>query len=43
MDFCVLNYNYKKEGKISRPTLNKFTYLRYKHKAESDGAAEYDD
>lgn len=28
------------EQKKSTSMLNKFTYLRYKHKAESDGTAE---
>lgn len=33
----------KQKEKKSRPMLNTFTYLRYKHKAESNGAAEYYD
>lgn len=39
----MLHHNYKTAGKKCRSMQNKFTYLRYKHKAECNGAAEYYD
>lgn len=43
----ILHHNYKtaeKKKKNPDPDLDhRFTYLRYKHKAESNGAAEYYD